>query len=661
MKKTEYTNATVVTEDDLDFTEESKIKAIEQTRYDFLSIKGVIENSGTTPGAESYPLKVYLTGSPANVVNVYGGVAYDSYQGRSRRIWVPNKPSDVPASLAEAQASQDNIDMPQENQAEDFTTGSRPPRTNIKTFTASDAQGTYYVSIRYKEGTYSPRVSPATGQVFHSKVYESYEFNVSAAPASSLGEEWIQLATLSWDGNELTIQSDDRPLASATVTGTEERVTQHQTRLHDNAIIRSSFSYNYLHPVVDNTNKRVTLENTAFASGDGILVNGTFLTSLASTSVDFSDNPASTYYYLYIDETGNFLRTDQLDVAEQYLLVCRVYYDQSTQTLLIAAPASIPESVSPSSYQVVQDRRRFGSVGPKSFNLMGGNWSLEQDKLFSEVINDQLSHQQGNHTNHIVHDGVPPSSSLQASAIGGGLVEVADIASGDYAWINGYRITGIIGGSTTLDFSTSADGDYYIYAQRWTFIGMDTTSRQYCSIRTSTTYPTAASQLQIAKVTVSGGSVTAIRDLRVFGGIGFSDFARMRNAYNKDLLPIPLQIMYGDGTLNAGDSVEIYLTDDWGNSSNPGKGGTSSGVALFRYTPPLVQIWVYNTVSGRWYPAEYILDASGAQGFVYSIDDNNKVLTLQNTTTFNYSYRWLAIGFPVVQVTYRYNQRLPWT
>jgi len=88
MKQTVYSSGMIPTTDDLDFEARAKNLAIEQTRYDLLEqqgtfVKGVVQGSGMTSSHTDDPLKVYLEGL---VVNIYSGVAYDSFERRARPV-----------------------------------------------------------------------------------------------------------------------------------------------------------------------------------------------------------------------------------------------------------------------------------------------------------------------------------------------------------------------------------------------------------------------------------------------------------------------------------------------------------------------------------------------------------------------------------------------
>lgn len=685
MKQTTYENATIPTAGDLNFTEDSKCKAIGQTRYDILSSKGIIENSGTSAGNEDNPLKVYLTGSPATSVNVWGGVAYDSYRDTSRRLWVPDDPSDVPVNAAAAGSNFDNIDMPEENIAEDFAIANRPSRTNIKVFDGTDASGTWYVSINYVEGQYSPIVSPSNGQIIQSKTYESYQFDVSQTPASQLGEGWIQLATLSWSGTSLLIVSDDRPLASATVTGTNSLVVSHQNRYHDNGIVRASTSSDYLRPVVDNTNKLVSLEETVFSAGDGLAVGGEFLTEIGNVSVSFTDLPAAGIYYLYISSDGDFVRTDSFTVANQSFIVCSVYWDATTQTLTQDDPSLFPSTLTSTSKEVAKDRRYFGTGRVREFALFGdGNFTVESDKFYSEMDDALEFHMWQAHANFIYTPAGGLSTTFQPSASGATAVNIAGFAAGDYAFIGGWVIRSILGGSVDVDFSGEADGTYYIYAQRWWSGGTNVTTRSQCVINFSSSFPSQYYRLALAKITVSGGSVSTIVDLRNWGPLAMAHWARVYNTHGNNYFPAPLAYMTGDVTVAAGDTSDIiYLTDDF-DTGNYGEGGTSDGLNMFAETP-LLQVYIHgvgvmlltyenDTVDSTPTGLGTVLapggtgagvDVSGVSVsvnnsaiWIAELNNNYQNFTITNQGSVDLTFKWVAVGKTRVDISNRFNPRL---
>lgn len=660
MKGTDYINAQIVTADELDFTEASKALAIEQTRYDFLEQKGVVENSGMTSGHTSDPLLAYFTNS-LSTINVYSGIAYDSLEGKSRRIWVPDAPSDIPANVGEAQTNYDNIDSREEYRERGFEPGSRPARVSIKTFTGVDIIGAYHVCIRYYEGTYDPITVPSDGSIVNSKIFESYEFRVSQSTAIVLGEGWMQLATVAWDGAELSLTSDDRTFASALIAIEHEAILRHQDRMHENGIVRQyGGTTNYLKCTITNAggNPRVIVAaaDLIFASGDGVLVNGTFVTTMQNSFVNFDDGPASNDYYIYVDENGNLLRTTIFALADQQgCILCRVYYDQTSNQLMYSNTTPWTTAA----LEDARDMRRFGTVGEAGFQFIGlpvaNRWSPISDLTLKEISDQFIEHRGGasgvlgEHGCSLITTNNTPYAatvgSLAISGVGSSVATALAFVSSDYAVLDGRRIGSLL--TATVDLAGEASDTYYIYLN-WVGItgGYGYREHGYIRYTSNVSVATGTADLLLAVVVYDGGAgqITSILDMRAYGTLSYADIQHRNNASGLEVLPQLVNSMWGSITIGGeGDSGTIYLTDNWG--SGTAGGGTSGGNTVFSQRPNIM-VYVDYTGTGysTWHFGLYEFSVGGSIGGYYYKDVTPRSFEIHNDFNDPYSFYWIAIG-----------------
>ena len=648
MKQSFFSTGQITTIDDLDFIERSKQFAIEQTRFDLLSSRGVVTNSGTTPGHQSDPLRVYLSGAPPRTVNIYGGIAYDAFEGRSRRIWVPNDPTDIPLNPAEAVSNHDNIDMQAEVQTKDFGAAFRPSRLNLKTFAVTDPIGNYYVCIRYDYGTYDPITIEMDGHQENSKMYESYLISVSKSTAAQLtattGIPWIQLATLLWDGLDLTLESDDRVLASATVTVTEEAVVRHQDLFHSNCIVsQDTTKLNCTIPIAAHP-ARVDIGNTTFSAGEGMLINGVFVQLMSSSSITFSPVMGSGVYYLYVDSVGVPRASQDFSLASAGCVLGSVYYDAVADALRISNAI----------YDfVVRDRRSFGSIGKYdlSSKILGLGYLELDDLKIKDLSNELISHRDNSHGNGLyAHSAAPYVAGVGSfGATKNGLkIEVNDLAGGDVLYLDGWEIRSRSGPYGFVDFSASPNATYLVYAQRQP-LGLD--NHMYDLRSEVYNPPVAETKYPICVVEKAGGVLGNPRDLRVYGAVGYYHVQRNNNSANRNTLPQLLTCMHGSTPVIAADddSDVIYLTDDWGVAGSYGGGGTASGKPVFAALP---SIQVYSRISG--WPSYDSLGFGGYQVgvnfygyYLIEVSPTGISFKIRNFSTLTaHQFYWIAIGPP---------------
>jgi len=658
MKQAKYASGMIPTTDDLDFEARSKNYSIEQSRYDLLiqyttspndKVKGVVANSGMTSGFEDRPLQVYIT--TGDTASIYSGVGYDGFEGRSNRIWVPDDPADVPLTPAAAVSNYDNIDMPDEVQTRDFTTATRPPRTSVKAFTAADASGAWYVCIKFVTGDYDPIVIPSDGSQDDAKAYESYEISIAQLTAAQLyaadGDPWMQLATLNWDGAELTIVSDDRVFAGAISQLTDELLTTHQERYHDNAIISPQTSL--LLPVIDNVNYRVNITNTAFTSGEGMNIQGSFLQDvLAPYYAQFNAaEDSSGYYWIYIDYQGYVRKTTVEDTAREGLVICQVYYDQPTPEIRRNA------TTDPLSYEPY-DRRHFGTIAQRQLSnlILGGAWTERVDYTLEEAGDELVTHRWYEHGHGLVVDAwnvgtfiyAAGAGSLGASAAGT-VVTVNDLSARDYLYVQGREIRERAG-SGQVDFSAIAvAGTYLVYAQ-YPSVAL-WPSRQAYMLRAQL-YSTPVSYWVYPICTVDwdpvGSTLSNLVDKRVYNTIGYAHTQRNSNAQQRNTLPQLLNWMNGSITgLGAGAvSSPIYLTDDWGPANYAG-GGTVNGQAMFA-TRPIIFAYVYELGVGTGW-SNILFGEDGTNGYSV-LTVTNSVFRIRNQWGVSHDFAWAAVGPP---------------
>jgi len=652
VKGARYSHGMIVTSDDLNFTESSKSAAISQLGDNLLedqtvtqggasiTTKGIIRGSGETPSFEDQPLKVYITGG--TTVNIYSGTAYSCSEGKVYRIWVPNSPTDVPKTDSAAITNHDNIDAITEVQSRDFFTSARPSRTDIKTFTTSDASGTWYVCIRYAEGTYDPIVIPNDGSIVDSKTYESYVISVSRSHAAALSAEdgynWIPLATLNWDGSTLSIESDDRVYASCTTTTQDKLIVDHQNIMHENCII--STDHTVLSLTVDNTLHRIYFSPPSFSGDSGLLINGYFVQNIANNSVSFDPTMSSGLYYLYIDVNGVFRATTNYTVANNGCLLGSCYYS-STSNLITMYSGTTAE--------MVRDRRQFGSIGKYQLasDILGEDYSAFDDLKIKDLSDELISHRDNSHGNGLYLGGgsapYPAGSGSLAANISGTRVLVTGIASTDKLYLDGWECTQTWGNSY-VDFTGYGTDTYIVYAVRSSLAPNPRyIELKICSRSTSISdnwYP-------ICKVTWNGVSLSNLIDLRVYNTIGYNHIQKNRNAYGRNSLPQLLTCMWGvTPKINAESSSDyIYLSSDWSgthSATNYAGGGTSSGSRVFA-TTPMIMVYRVGTLvvtdnrgwggAGSGETLGYYVNFVSETSFkIYNLDDDA------------YAFYWIAIG-----------------
>lgn len=581
MKGARFSTGMLYLSDDFQFIEDSKAKAIEETRYDLLQNPGVVRDSGTTPGHESEPLKVYVETDNPRAISVYGGIAYDKVDGRSRRIWVPDEPTNVPENYAEALSSS-NVDMAEEYSAGNDFPG-RPSRRFIKVFDpVLDTPGVYYVFIGYKSGEYYPRPLPTSEQVTYVRVYDSYEFRVlgpdpSASEVTALKSQgYLQLATLEWDGTAVTVSSDDRQFASALLYGDAELLAQHQRRFHiPSAIKRSDETYDYLKPVINNGPEYyVELQNVNFEENDGYVVNGQFLTTVRNTRVYFGSSDSSGLWFLYIDGDGYFSKTQDFVLADSQLPICAVQWTGSEITFPTDSTIYQPA-----------DYRIFGTVGTGEVSFFGAqSWGHLGGPYYTELVNAFKLLSQ---VPRLISSN-PSTSSLRVSAFGNS-VSITPLQGDDVVVFNGMVFSEVV----NTEIAGLDAGTYYFYVSA-PYASLTTPGnnlRYTLKVSYDTTYdPYATDRLYIAEVTVesSGGGYTAsVVDLRPVGAILPTLFAKHLSTVGgieQNVLPQPLICVSGTCTVTtqeATPTTRVYLTSD----------GTEDGVKLF-WAPPLLQFYL---------------------------------------------------------------------
>lgn len=611
MKQPVFSSGMIPSSDDLGFQARTKNYSIEQTRFDLLEqqasrVKGVIKDSGLTSGHTDDPLLVYITDS---AIHIYSGVAYDGFEGRSNRIWVPDDPSDVPADAAAAVSNYDNVDMPDETIAKDFSTGLRPSREDIKTFSAADLSGTWYVCIRHEYGDYDPITIPSDGSQADSKRYDSYVIEVSRSSASSLfasdGLPWIQLATLTWDGSTLWLDSDDRVFASCTVTVDEEQIQLHQTRFHSNAII--SEDRTKLQIVINNITLQMELSNYTLGSSEGMLINGQFIQTVNNQFIQFDPTMVAGFYYFYVNETGTFDATVNFSTADSYLFLGQCYWN-GVDRLQLTASITTAE---------IRDRRRFGGIGRYNLDweIVGPTYDYDGNLSLEQAHDEFVNHRGRPHGNCVIID---PSlttllpvgvNSYQTGSLGctfgADFVTVNGVDSGDQvlacSTISGQMQTFELDtlfptGANTVTISGGA-GRYLVYIERESLApdglhsysvnvkSFNGTVAQYGEFPLCTFYWNGAA--------VQIDATNPVVDRRVWGSIGYAHIQRNKNSAGNNNLPQLLVWMYGELDVAADSySDEIFLTHDWGDGyGGGGSDPTGDGVRAFA-VKPLLKVYV---------------------------------------------------------------------
>lgn len=660
MKQPIFTSGMIPSMDDLDFQARSKNYGIEQTRYDLLEqqaarVKGVIKDSGLSSGHTDDPLEVYITGT---TVNIHSGVAYDGFEGRSNRIWVPDDPSDIPADAAAAVSNFDNIDMPDETLAKDFSTEMRPPREDIKTFTAADLNGTWYVSIRHIYGGYDPITIPTEGSQANSKRYDSYIIDVSRLSAASLfgtdGFPWIQLATLNWDGGTVWIESDDRVFASCTVTVDEEQIQLHQDRFHSNAIISEDRTKCQI--VINNVTLQMELSNSAFTSSEGMLINGKFIQTVNNIFIQFDPTMAAGFYYFYINQAGTYDATVFFDTANSNLFLGQCYWN-GVNRLQLTASITVAE---------VRDRRRFGGLGKYNLDweIVGPTYDYN-DNLSLEQVHDEFTNHRGRpHGNGVIID--PASTTLlpvgansyQTGSLGctfgPTFVTVNAVDSDDMAMVcsiigsqmQSFELNNLFPtGENTVTISGGA-GRYLVYIEREELApdGLHSFSVNVRSFNGSVNqyneFPLCTFYWNGAQVQIDAGH--PVVDRRVWGSIGYAHIQRNKNRAGNNNLPQLLTCMWGQiAGVGFGVSDTIYMTHDWGDGIGGGGSAPAAGGEQVFATKPAVS--VYKLVTGppdEWHTVYTGCDFSVNLWNEYSFEIYN------NTGLLNQTFYWMAIGPP---------------
>jgi len=652
MKQALFSSGMIPTTDDFDFEARAKNLAVEQTRYDLLVqqgtfVKGIVSGSGMTSGHTDDPLEVYLE---SLVVNIYSGVAYDAFEGRARRIWVPDAPTDVPVNPADAVTNHDNIDMVDEVQSKDFTTALRPPRTSLKTFSAADASGNWYVCIRFAYGGYDPITVPIDGSQENSKRYESYQISVSRYTASNLytttGYPWIQLAKLNWDGSSLTIVSDDRVYASCTITVDEEHVRQHQDRFHGNAII--SEDRTKLTCILNNVpaNPRFELDNYTFTSDEGMHVSGYFVQTVRNTYVQFDPTMVSGVYYAYIDSEGTLRATTTIGIASSRLILCSFYYDSATNQLQLTNVDTTA---------AVRDRRVFGSAGRYEVAnwIVGNNYDYDNDLNLEEASDELVGHRYYSHGNGIINYSEaahPPSNyddgSLGCNLVNGGTqVTVNNMDPSDRLYLNGWMLD-TLSGSSVLTISGGA-GRKVVYASRAGLAvdprhSYDLDFQAFPGTMPDYQFPLCTFYWNGAQIVIDGSN--PVLDKRVWSTIGYWHMQRNKNAAGNNNLPQPLVCMWGEITIAAdgSESNDIFLTHDWGTGYGGGGSDPAAGGKPVFAVLPSIMIYHWDSTPSKW---ECIGWGSTTLEGGYSIHDMlYDRFNIYNNNGTNQLYHWIAIG-----------------
>ena len=655
MKGTRFVNNQIVTTEDLNAIDLSKSQAIGQLGYDLLKsqtayhngigtgviVKGVIKDSGMTSSHISDPLKVYLDNSLNINLSIYSGIAYAiNSDNRVERIFVPNLPDDVPLNDIAAASNYDNIDMITETQTREFTTGIRPPRTNLKQggFGTGDASGTWYCCIKYVTGTYDSTTIPSDGSVEDTKTYDSYEIRVSQLTAAQLhasdSSSWLPLATLDWNGVALTITSHDRLYCSCTTNVEDELIVQHQTRLHSNSII--STDHTLFTMTVSGI--QVVLPNIVFSSAnEGVLINGSLIQNIGSSIIQFDVTMPSGNYYLYIDNNGTPRATVNISTATLYCILGSCYFSN-----VGAGKITLNSS---STDQIVRDRRTFGSIGEYQLasTILGENYSYLDDLKIKQLSDELISHRDNNHGNGLWLASNSAPYAKGAGSLGatsnGTIVTIKDIGSGDKLYLDGWECTKI-SGTKVID---PGAGTYIIYAYR-SGIEYDNHEFKIASIGGATTV--ADNRYPICK-TVDG----TITDMRVYGTVGYWHTQINSNINNLNTLPQPMVCMWGTIPVTAfGFTSDIYLRDDWSGTHSLAYyagGGTSTGKQVFAQIPSIT-LYIWDGTWSAW-KQEYYDGTGNASSINIAIFDATRFRIYNNTGTAVQTFRWIAIGPSAVQ------------
>lgn len=666
MKQSVFTSGMIPSSDDFNFAARSKNYSIEQTRYDLLEqqstrVKGVVKLSGLTSGHADEPLKVYITDS--TIIHVYSGVAYDGYEGRSNRVWVPDDPADIPANAAAAVSNYDNIDMPDETLVKDFTTETRPPRTNIKEFTVADASGTWYVCIRHVYGNYDPITIPSDGSQANSKRYDTYVIEISQNSASVLflsdGHPWIQLATLEWDGSTVWITSDDRVFASCTVTVDEAQIQLHQDRFHCNSII--SEDRTKLSLVINNVSLQMELSNYAFASGEGMNINGKFIQTVGNQFVQFDPTMAAAMYYFYINEAGTFLVTITFSTANSYLFLGQCYWNGADR-LQLSSAYTVAET---------RDRRRFGGIGrfQADWEIIGPTYDYDDNLNLEQAHNEFTRHRGYPHGNCIVID--PSSSILLPSGatsyetgslgckFGPTFVTVNDVEPDDLvlanSWVSNegsqaFELRTLFpAGANTVTISGGA-GRYLVYIERRS-LAPDPLHSYSVHVRAFNgnlnlydEYPLCTFYWNSLQVQID--ALNPVVDRRIWGSVGYAHIQRNKNRAGNNNLPQLLVNMWGltDDVIHGTNSGDIFLTHDWGTGTHGGGSDpTGNGQRVFA-TKPLLMAYVYNAGS-----LDYNTGNLGNAYYITNfVEDTFRIFNNLGATR---KFYWTAIGPPLTSAT----------
>jgi hypothetical protein len=648
MKGTNYVSGSIITVEDLKFTEDSKSHAIEQLGADLLEnqsafqpkggigatsviVKGIVKNSGLTANYENEPLKVYITNKS---VGVYSGIAYSSYEGKSSRIFVPDDPNSIPINTAAAAINHNNIDELTEVQVNEFIAGSRPPRENIningKTeFTSADPSGNYFICIKYVLGYYDSETIPNDGSLADTKMYDSYEIRISTSNAATLSAaditNWLPLATYSWDGTILVLVSDDRVYASCISSITDVLIVQHQNRYHENCVI--SEDHTKLALTVNNVTHQLTFTPPAFTGDEGILVNGVFIQTLSTSAIQFGTTMVSGNYYAYIDGEGVPRATTTIATATNGCILGSCYYNSATNTITL--------NIS-STDAIVRDRRAFGSIGDHqlSTKILGESYNYLDDLKIKELSDELITHRDNNHGNGLwLASNVSPYGS-GAGSLGvtpnGVSVTVIDISVGDKLYLDGWECTKVHG---SLSVTPPNNTTTIIYAERQTIA--DNMHEIFLSYTANTTV--TDNQYPICRVIKGAVNVTSVEDLRVYGTVGYWHTQRNSNINGLNNLPQLLTCIHGvTPSIAAGAlSDTIHLTLDWKSIDNPtyyAGGGTGAAPQVFAAIPSITP---YYDKTGLY-----------ALGYLALEEVRPESFKIRNLDSDPHICYWIAIGLP---------------
>lgn len=212
--------------------------------------------------------------------------------------------------------------------------------------------------------------SPIQYKFYHTLPGSDALYGVLSRPGFSVVDQYHRNRF----GNGTQTDGNPHGMHLTDIDGYNDTEVDHRNLHHNNGIMSPNKFTTSLECLINGTTTPDSVSVTQLVSGDYLFLQGKRVTSVATTSVSFSDNPASGVYYIYVQATGS--PTIQSSYPYEYytgilakgtsvpsdgFVLCSIYYDQPSQTL--KAYSGDPRYSAGSTTNPVTDLRVYGVVG----------------------------------------------------------------------------------------------------------------------------------------------------------------------------------------------------------------------------------------------------------------------------------------------------------